>query len=40
MKTYFKEVRDMVGFNNCAVKLIKKELTDSKANKEEGGLDF
>lgn len=40
MKTHFKDIRDTIGFNNCAVKLFKKELSDQKAAKEEGGLDF
>lgn len=40
MKTHFKEIRDTIGFNNCAVKMLKKELNDQKAAKQDGGLDF
>ena len=40
MKTHFKDIRDIIGMNNCAVKLMKKEINTSKAIRDESGLDF
>jgi hypothetical protein len=38
MKSYSKEVRDTIGINICALKMIKKEMNQKKENDEQ--LDF
>jgi hypothetical protein len=41
MKSHFKDMRDRVGLNDCAIKILRKELSDSK-NKDiaNDGLNF
>ena len=38
MRYHFKQIRDSVGMNTCAIKLIRKEMNDKRNN--EDGLDF
>lgn len=41
MKSHFKELRDEIGINVCALKLIQKDVNDHRNFADEtGGLDF
>ena len=40
MKSHFLEIRNSIGFNQVAVKMIRKDLSDQKGSHQEGGLDF
>lgn len=44
LKTHFKDLRDVIGVNVCALKIIKKEINEQKAEgavkREEFDLNF
>ena len=37
MKSHFKDIRDTIGINGCALKMIHKEMNDKKNNDD---IDF
>ena len=40
MKQHFKELRDEVGINVCALKVVQKEVREQRTSGEAAGLDF
>ena len=39
MRSHFKEIRDTIGMNTCALKLIRKEINDKRNNEDDLNFD-